>query len=210
MSETPIVAVRGEASVEADPELAKLSVTVTTRADTRESALQTLHTRTADVRAELDRHGAAIERRESSALQVHPELTKDNQRVAAYVASLGTTVTVTDFAALGDLLVALGRIEHAAVYGPWWELRPHSPIAGAARRAAVDDAVVRAREYAAAVGAQLDQLLSISDSGLTAGGYGGGTRMALAEISAPELEPARQTVSASVEMRFTMTAPTVV
>lgn len=206
MSETPFVAVRGEASVEADPELARFSVTVTTRADDREAALHTLDARVAQVRAELDRHADVVQRRETSALQVHPELSGDGRRVAAYVASLGTTVTVTDFAALGDVMVALGRISHAAVHGPWWELRPDSPAGAKARRAAVTDAVARAREYAAAVGAELDQLVSIADTGM-AGGYGGGmTRVALAE-SAPELEPARQTVYASVELRFTLTPP---
>lgn len=207
MGETPFVAVRGEASVEVDPELARFSVTVTARADDREAALRTVRARVAEVRGELDRHADAVARRETSALQVHPELADDGRRVAAYVASLGTTVTVTDFAALGELMVALGRIGHAAVHGPWWELRPDSPTGARARRAAVADAVARAREYATAVGAELDQLVSIADSGVSAGGYGGGmTRVALAE-AAPELEPAVQTVYASVEVRFTLTPP---
>lgn len=208
MDDTPYVAVRGEATVEAEPELARFSVTATTRADTREAALRTLEARVVQVREVLDGFAAAVERRETSAMQVHPELAEDSQRVAAYVASLGTTVTVTDFAALGELLVALGRVEHAAVYGPWWELRPDSPVGASARRAAVRDAVARAREYAAAVGAQVQRLLSIADSGMSGGGYGAATRLAFAESAAPELEPARQTVSASVEMRFAITAPT--
>ncbi|GGK00645.1 hypothetical protein GCM10010123_33190 [Pilimelia anulata] len=211
MTDTPYVAVRGEATVDADPELARLSATVTVRAGEREAALRTLTARVADVRAALDERAAAIERRDDGALQVYPELTGDNQRVAAYVASLGVTVTVTDFAALGELLAALGGLDHVSVAGPWWELRPQSPAGSAARRAAVDDAVGRAREYAAAVGAALDRLVAISDPG-TSGGYGGGggARMAYAaaESTVLDLTPVPQSVTAAVELRFTLTPPT--
>jgi hypothetical protein len=83
------------------------------------------------------------------------------------------------------------------------------------RRAAIADALDRAREYAAAVGARLDRLIEIADEGAGGGGmplmrqaFG---MAASADASAVELDvdPQPQTVSASVLVRFAMTEPTV-
>jgi uncharacterized protein YggE len=100
------------------------------------------------------------------------------------------------------------------VHGSHWALRPDSPAYAQARRAAVDDALARAREYAAAVGSDLVRLLLISDAGVSGGppvpmGFTGGTFRAAADLT-PEfnLEPQLQTAQAGVEMRFTITEPT--
>ncbi|GAA2515146.1 SIMPL domain-containing protein [Pilimelia columellifera] len=203
-----VIAVRGEATVEVEPEIARLSVTISVRDRSRDGVTTKLAAQVEALRATLDGFGGTIERRETSGSNVHPELKPDSDRVSAYVASLTTTVTVADFAALGDLVLALARQEHASVYGPWWELRHDSPAGRQARKAAVDDAVDRAREYAEAVGVRLERLLVLADSGLSAGApvaeYG--MMRAMATRSATEmsfdLEPARQSVTATVEMRF--------
>ena len=215
MAETPIVAVRGETLLEVAPEIARFTVTVAARDKDRQTTLTRLAQRVDAIRAVLDSHGPAIERRETGAVQVRPELKRSGERVAAYVASLATTVTVTDFAVLGDLMLRLADEDQTSVYGPWWALRPNSPVHRQARRAAVDDAVTRAREYADAVGSELGALLELADSGMSSSppvpmAYGGGMQTMRAAAGTPELdlEPQQQTVQASVEMRFTMTEPT--
>jgi uncharacterized protein YggE len=75
----------------------------------------------------------------------------------------------------------------------------------------VQDAVERARQYAAAFGAELTALREISDAGLSAGGFrvaGAMASMARFE-SAPSLDltPARQEVHGVVEVRFAMSDP---
>jgi uncharacterized protein YggE len=136
--------------------------------------------------------------------------------VTGYTGTVTTTVTVVDFTVLGELMLRLADEEQTGVAGPWWSLRPASPVYAQARRAAIDEAVGRAREYAAALGARVAGLVELSDAGLSRppepvaagrmlrfGGAPGGA-------AAPELdlEPARQTVYAQVEARFTITEPT--
>ncbi|HWG98494.1 MAG TPA: SIMPL domain-containing protein [Pilimelia sp.] len=213
MAETPIVAVRGEAVHEVPPETARFTVTVAARDADRQTTLTRLAERTDAVRAVLDSYAEAVEHRETEAVQVRPELKRRGERVSAYVASLATTVSVRDFAVLGELMLRLADEEQTSVYGPWWGLRPGSEVHRAARRAAVDDAVRRAREYAEAVGSRLGDLLAITDVGMSgpqpmAMTLAGGARGGGGGLPELDLEPQRQTVVASVEMRFTMTPPT--
>ena len=165
--------------------------------------------RSAALRAVLDGYGAAIVRRETSGLQVYPELKRGSERLVAYTGSIGTTVTVTDFAALGLMMPRLAGLEQVSLAGPWWRLSPGSKAGADVRRAAITDALERAREYAAAVGARVDRLIEIAD---TVPGRGDMMmRMAIGgEVDDGEnieLDPQQQTVEASVTVRVTITEP---
>ncbi|PRY19246.1 hypothetical protein CLV70_1369 [Pseudosporangium ferrugineum] len=205
-----MVVVRGEAVREVPPEIAQFSVTVSARDRDRQVALTRLAERAAELRTALDDHPDAIERRETSGVQVRPELKRGGERVSAYVGSVTTTVTVTDFGVLGELLLRLANADQVAVAGPWWQLRPGSRAGADVRREAIADALGRAREYAEAVGARVDRLVEIADEG--AGG--GGDRMMRAaafgmESADLELEvdPQPQTVHAAVVVRVAITEP---
>ncbi len=207
-----MIVVRGEATREIPPELAIFSVTVSARDKDRQTALTRLTERAAELRTHLDDFPEAIERRETSNVQVHPELKRSGERISAYAGSVTTTVTVTDFTVLGELLLRLADREQTSVSGPWWQLRPGSRAGADVRRTAISDALGRAREYAEAVGAQVDRLVEIADEG--AGG-GGEPMMRMAAFGgAPEadlqldIDPQQQTVHASVLVRVTITEPT--
>jgi uncharacterized protein YggE len=147
---------------------------------------------------------------------VSPEYHRAGERVTAYAGSVTTTVTLVDFTVLGEVMMRLADQDQTTVYGPWWELRPDSQVHREARRAAISDAMVRAREYAEALGSRLVRLLEISDFtqggpqparpfgavALSGGAARGGPPPAL------PLDPQVQTVQAQVEARFTMTEPT--
>ncbi len=210
-----MVVVRGEAVREVPPELAVLSVTVSARDADRQVTLTRLTERAAELRSHLDDYPEAIERRETGGVQIFPELKRGGERVSAYVGSLTTTVTVTDFAALGELVLRLANLDQTALSGPWWQLRPGSRAGADVRRAAITDALQRAREYAEAVGARVDRLLEILDEGT--GGGGGVPLMRAAKAfdtmeaaGGPELEiePQLQTVHAAVVVRVAITEPT--
>lgn len=212
MADQPTVVVRGEAVREVPPELATFSVTVSARDKDRQTALTRLAERAGALRTLLDSHEAAIERRETGGVHLRPELKRTGERVVAYTGSVTTTVVVTDFTVLGELLLRLGDQDQTAVSGPWWELRPGSRAGAEVRRAAIADALDRAREYAAAVGAQLDRLVEIADEGT---GMGGGrpmmrTAFAVADTAEAielDVDPQPQTVHASVQLRFYLTEP---
>jgi uncharacterized protein YggE len=209
----PTIAVRGEALREVPPELAVLSVSVSSRGKDREAVVARLAERAAELRNVLDGYGEAIERRETGGVQVYPEFKRAGERPVAYVGNVDTTVTVADFGVLGEMLPRLAGLDQAAVSGPWWQLRRGSKAGADVRGAAIADALDRAREYASAVGSRIDRLVEISDE--AAGGIMPpmrGTRAMAFDAkleSAPtlQLDPQIQTVHASVLVRVTITEP---
>jgi uncharacterized protein YggE len=215
MTDTPTVAVRGEAVHEVEPEIAQLTVTIAARDSDREQTLRRLAERAEALGGLLDRYTDVIERRETSQISVHPELKRAGERVRAYQGSVSTTVTFSDFTQLGEVVLALADSDQTTVYGPSWSLRPDSAAYGQARRAAIDDALVRAREYAGALGSQLVRLIELADSGLS--GDRGPQPMTFtardsfgtADRPQLELDPQRQTVYAAVEARFAISEPSV-
>ncbi|MFI1399844.1 SIMPL domain-containing protein [Streptomyces sp. NPDC020681] len=220
--ETPRVAVRGEARLEFDPEIARIGVAVNARGTDRRSALEDLTRRNSAVLDLIKSYGDSVEKLETGAFSITPELTRHGrgERVRAYHGRVHITAELTDFTALGELTTRLADLDLTRVDGPWWALRPDSPAHGEARRQAVLEAVQRAREYAEALGAQLSALVELADLGAenadsyAASAPAGGMRMAAfagadsAEMApALDLEPQRQTVYAQVNARFTMTPP---
>ncbi len=185
----------------------------------RQRAVKLLTGRTARVTAQIKGYGKAVEKVESGLVTVRPEFKdgKARERITGYVAQANLTATVADFDVLGDFVTGLAGQEMVTVTGPDWELRPGSPVHRQARLAAVADAMQRAREYAEAFGGTITGLTEAADTGLLApqpepGGYRAIRAPAAAALSyqdAPEFdfEPAKQTVSAEIEARFTMTAP---
>ncbi|MFF0447855.1 SIMPL domain-containing protein [Streptomyces sp. NPDC004609] len=219
--EAPRVAVRGEARLEFDPEIARITVSVKARGTDRRSALEDLTRRNSAALELIKSYGDAVEKLETGAFSITPELTRHGrgERVRTYHGHVHLGATLADFTALGELTTRLADLELSSVGGPWWALRPDSPAHGEARRQAVLEAVKRAREYAAALGARLTALVELADlgaevpmaydaampmPGARSAAYGG----AVAEAApALDLEPRRQTVYAQVNARFTITPP---
>jgi hypothetical protein len=213
MVDQPMVVVRGEALREVPPELAVFSVTVSARDKDRQTTLTRLTERAAELRTALDDYPDAIERRETGGVQIFPELKRGGERVSAYTGRVTTTVSVTDFAVLGELLLRLGNQEQTSVSGPWWQLKPGGRAGADVRKEAITDALSRAREYAEAVGAEVDRLVEILDEG-TGGGHPMMRAATLdwaesAQSMELEIDPQQQTVQASVIVRVSITEPTI-
>jgi uncharacterized protein YggE len=220
MATEPVISVRGEAVLEVEPEIAIVWVSVLARDKDRQRAVKLLTDRNARVTALIKGYGDAIEKLDSGLVTVRPEFKdgKARERITGYVAQANLTATVTDFDVLGDLVVGLAGQEMVTVTGPGWQLRPGSPVHREARLAAVADATQRGREYAEAFGGTITGLIEAADTGLLApqpepgvfrAGLAAPAAAAQAYQAAPEFdfEPAKQTVSAEIEARFTMTAP---
>ncbi|MFF6876467.1 MULTISPECIES: SIMPL domain-containing protein [unclassified Streptomyces] len=218
--EAPRIAVRGEARLEVDPEIARIGITVAARGRDRRSALDDLTRRNAGVLDLVKSYGDAVERLETGAFSITPELTKHGrgERVRTYHGSVRVTAELTDFTALGELTTRLADLDLTRVDGPWWALRPDSPAHREARKKAVHEAVQRAREYADALGTTLSALVELADIGaestppahpqspgrMRSAAYAG----AAEDTPAPlDLEPQRQRVHAQINARFTMVPP---
>ncbi|MGV9499042.1 SIMPL domain-containing protein [Streptomyces sp. NPDC003642] len=219
--DAPRIAVRGEARLEVDPEIARIGITVAARGRNRRSALDDLTRRNAGVLDLVKSYGDAVERLETGAFSITPELTKHGrgERVRTYHGSVHVTAELTDFTALGELTTRLADLDLTRVDGPWWALRPDSPAHREARKRAVTEAVQRAREYAEALGTTLAALVELADCGAEnsppaypqSPGRMRSAAFAGAAESAPaaplDLEPQRQHVRAQINARFTMVPP---
>ncbi|MFJ5777221.1 SIMPL domain-containing protein [Streptomyces sp. NPDC093094] len=218
--DAPRVAVRGEAHLEVDPEIARLGITVTARGRDRRSALDDLTRRNTTVLDLVKSCGEAVERLETGAFSITPELTRHGrgERVRTYHGAVRITAELTDFTLLGELTTHLADLDLTHVDGPRWDLRPDSPAHREARRQAVREAVQRAREYAEALGTTLAALVELADIGAevssphqAAPGRMRSAAYAVAaetDAAAPlDLEPERQHVYAAVHARFTMNPP---
>ncbi len=222
MNGQPVISVRGGATLEVEPEIVVVGVTVQARDRDREKVLRRLADRNQQVTKLIAGYGEAVEKLESGQVSVRPEL-KDKragERVAGYLAIASTTVTIRDFTVLGELVMSLADVELATVDGLWWALRPGSPVHREARLAAARDATVRAGEYAEAFGGRLGDLIEAADPGLLtaqaredrwafSGPGATGRASGKAQSDQPELDltPEKQTVSAQVQARFAMTRP---
>jgi hypothetical protein len=222
MQEQPVIAVRGEIVLVVEPEIARLELSTVARDTDRARAMQLLEDRAAAVDKILASFPDAIERTETPGLRVSPELTSSPSPspVTGYLGVVRQTIAVTGFDRIGELMAQLAGEELTEVGGPWWELRPGSPVYRQARVAAATDAVRRARDYARALGSELAGLVELADARLLSEGTGQGehvprltarlpqrTRVASPEEFTFDLAPAKQTVRATVEARFRISQP---
>jgi uncharacterized protein YggE len=207
----PSVSVRGTACLEVAPDLARFTVSVSSRHKDRQVALETLAERSSGVKEIVDSAGAAVVRRESGGFHLWPEARRKGEGVRAYSGTVATTVTVDDFAVLGDLMVRLALRESCHVAGPFWELREHSVHLADARKAAVRDGLDRARQFADSLGASLDSLVDLTDCDPEQAPQAVAPHPAASENEADvpsfdvDLRPL--TVRAAVQLRLTITPP---
>ncbi|MFF0018414.1 SIMPL domain-containing protein [Streptomyces sp. NPDC005374] len=220
--DAPRIAVRGEAHLEVDPEIARIGITIASRGKDRRTALDDLTHRNTTALNLVKTYGDAVERLETGSFSVTPELKEHGrgERIHAYHGHVHITAELTDFTALGELTTKLADLELTHVDGPWWALRRDSPAHREARRQAVREAVQRAKEYAEALGTHLAALTELADIGAEdpeprfVGKAARSRAMAYDETQATDqgaapldLQPQRQHVHAQVNARFTMAPP---
>lgn len=217
----PLITVRGEASAEADPELAQLTVVLRADGADRQDVLRRIAERDRGCAGLIGGYGAAIERCETSPLTVHPNVREgfDGDRTGPYLGTLTLTITVADFAVLGELVVRLAGLGHEEIHGPRWMLPPASGVHRRTRQAAARDAVARGREYAEALGCRLVRLVEFTDTELTTTPISCLSYLDTESLAEEDMfqtyaalpliciVPERQCVHAQVTARFATTAP---
>ncbi len=136
MNGQPVISVRGEASLEVEPEVAFMNVTIEARDRDRRAVLGRLASRTQHVTELIKSHGEAVEKLESGPASVRPDIRekKATERVARYLGRASLQITIRDFTVLGELMTTLSDEDLVTVAGPWWALRPGQQ--GLPRRAA--------------------------------------------------------------------------
>jgi uncharacterized protein len=205
----PLVTVRGEAQLEGPPDLATVMLTLHASADSPERTRAQLAEGSAKIAQLLQRFETALERSSTSGVHVFPIFNRRTpSKITGYQGTFSTQIVVADLDALSKLVLALTELPNSQVDGPWWSLRPDNSMYRQARLAAIADARSRADDYAAAFGTTLADLVEISDLN---SGFGGGARELQAFAMAKgaddavfEFEPAAQSVSGQVTVRFSL------
>ena len=208
MGPAPLVTVRGEAQLEGPPDLATVALTLHASGDSPERTRSQLAEGSATVAELLREFEASLERSSTTGVHVFPVFNRRTPpKITGYQGTFSTQIVVADLESLSPLVLALTALPNSQVDGPWWSLRPDNPMYREARLAAIADARRRADDYAAAFGTTVADLVEVSDLNT---GFGGVREMRAfamakgAEDAAFEFEPATQSVSGQVTVRFSL------
>lgn len=167
-ADAPRITVTGEGRVDARPDLATITLGVTTEGAT---AAEAMSGNSAALQTVLDRmKGAGIEDRDlqTSGLSLNPNWTQAENAaptISGYIASNVLTVRVRAIDSLGAVLDAAVSDGANTLNGVTFDLADPAPVLDEARKLAVTDALARARLLADAAGVGLGDILSISEGG---------------------------------------------
>jgi uncharacterized protein len=232
-----LLSVRGEARRMVPPDYALMAVTVSSSRESKAEAVRAAAVALASLTADLAaRGGVALD----AGTGRHP-LTWSAQSVSTYeehahnpdtgeyeptgrvTAAVDVTIAVRDFGLLEALGGVLAAREAVAMRQVTWHVDWDNPAWPAVRADAIQAAIAKGRDYAAALGVALRGVEHIADAGLLGGsstqsGVMSHHAMALsasgagAGPDAPSLDPVPQELAAIVEARLTadsasLTAP---
>lgn len=166
-----LITVTGSGQVEAKPDMARLSVGVTTEAKTASQAMADNSQRMAAVLQRLRDSGIAARDMQTRQLAVSPRMDRSGANrgepptISGYGASNSLNVRIRDLAALGRILDDVLDSGANQFNGLTFGLSEPTPHLDEARRLAVADARRKAELYATAAGVTLGQVISVSEPG---------------------------------------------
>ena len=168
----PRITVTGEATVSAAPDMATVSLGVTTQDSSATGAMKSNAAALTAVLARLEAAGIATRDLQTSNLQLGPNWTQTDgstaPQIAGYTASNMLSVRVRDLTILGAVLDAVITDGANTLNGISFEQSDPKPLADSARAAAVADAMAKAQLLTKAAGMTLGQVIEMSEIG----GYG--------------------------------------
>jgi uncharacterized protein len=183
------ITVTGTGEVSAAPDMATLSLGVTTEAEEAAAAMRANSEAMAAVLARLVALGIAEADMQTSSISLSPRWepprpAETEPRVTGFVASNMLTVEVRDLAALGGVIDAVVGDGANTLGGLVFGIADDRALRDAARRAAVADAAGKARVLAEAAGVRLGSVEEIVE-----GGEMGGPMFARMDMAAAESVP---------------------
>jgi len=163
------ITVTGEGRVDASPDMATITLGVTSEGTTAAAAMAANSAALAQVLANLKAAGIADRDLQTTGLALNPNWQSDdngsNPRIVGYVASNMLTVRVRALTGLGAALDAAVKDGANTVDGISFGLAQPEPVLDEARRRAVTDATHRALLLTEAAGVSLGAVAAISEGG---------------------------------------------
>jgi uncharacterized protein len=160
----------GQGEARAAPDMATISLGVISQARIAREALAANTRAMSEAVQSLKQAGIADRDLQTSQFSVQPQYQQDPQgrtppRIVGYQVSNRLTARVRDLTKLGDVLDRVVALGANSVEGPVFGLAEPQAARDAARKAAAEDALRRARIYADALGVRLGRVLSVSEQG---------------------------------------------
>ena len=212
---TATITVTGEGRVDIAPDMATISIGVTTEGDTARAAMDANTAGLAAAIAGLKSSGIADKDIQTSGLNLGPRYDYDRTNangsalITGFQASNTVTVRVRALDTLGTVLDAVVTDGANTLGGVTFGLQDPDPVLDAARKDAVADARRKAELYAGAAGVGLGRVMTIAEQS----GYTPPMPMAMAEASfdkrggAPvPVQGGEVSVMASVTIVYALTA----
>lgn len=163
------ITVTGEGRVDVSPDMATITLGVTSEGATAAAAMAANSDALAQVLANLKSAGIADRDLQTTGLALNPNWQSDengsNPRIVGYVASNMLTVQVRALAGLGVALDAAVKDGANTLDGLSFGLADPDPVLDEARRRAVTDATHRALLLTEAAGVSLGAVAAISEGG---------------------------------------------
>jgi uncharacterized protein len=208
LAQTPAqITVTGEGQVEAAPDMATMTLGVTTEGPTPAEAMAANSSQLAAVLERLRGAGISDQDLQTTGLSLNPNWQNDATgtapRIAGYVATNMLTVRIRALDGLGAVLdAAIGQGANT-FNGISFGLADPAPAMNEARRRAVADAMARAELLAGAAGVPLGPVLSITEGGAS-GWPAPAYRMDAAAASPVPVAAGQVSTQASVTMVFSL------
>ena len=163
----PVVELQVMQQVMGDPDKATVGAGVTTQAPTAQAAMQQNAAAMDKVLQRLDALGIKRDHVQTSGIRLNPQYDyrDGNQpRFTGYEASNNVTIELRDIDAVGRTLDALVQAGATNLSGPNWGIVDDSKAKAQARKAAFDQSMAQARDYARMAGFSDVRLLAVSES----------------------------------------------
>lgn len=201
------ITITGIGEIAAAPDMATVTLGVTTTAKTARAAMADNASHLTEVLTTLKSAGVAPRDLQTSGLSLQPNWTNNSNggvnRIDGYTAANQLSVRVRDLAALGTILDAAIGEGANTLNGVQFGMSAPAPLLDSARRAAVFDARHSAEIFATAAGVTLGPVLTISE----ASGYAPQPQFARAAMASTPIEGGEMSVQASVTITWQLLAP---
>jgi uncharacterized protein YggE len=163
------ITVAGTAVVPAQPDEVAIGIALSHLAPTPDAAITEVASRSRQLEAIFDEMQIGRDRWTTSGVSVNEEREWDGKRQIhrGYRAGTRVQLRVADAELVGKLMHESVRRCQASIDGPTWLIAPDNPAYDDARRRAATSARSKAETYAAALGARLGAILSVTEPGLT-------------------------------------------
>ncbi len=212
LQETRKIQVQGTGTVSAEPDMAVITIGVTTDDMEAPGALAKNNAATAKVLTEME--GAGIDRKDlrTSNFSIFPQYptSRDGQtatqRPSGYRVSNTVIVTIRAIAKVGDVLTKAVGAGSNQISGLRFVVSDPEKYLNEARKAAVENAMAKASLIASAAGVKLGSILAISDT-TSSGVSPVPVFRAVAMQAAVPIEGGEQTLQAQVHLEVEITQP---